>query len=91
MLTNSFFRFADIFGLDLEDVKMYLDEVPRVPKSAFQDLKDAEISDVDSDSSTSFEKGSFQETTENEIHTGCTSVGNQNTPSSKTISSYAAT
>ena len=46
------YRFADIFGLDLADVKMYLDEVPRVPKSAFQDLKDADISDLDSDSST---------------------------------------
>ena len=46
------FRFADLFGLDLADVKMYLDEVPRVPKSAFQDLKDAELSDLDSDSST---------------------------------------
>ena len=83
MLTNFFFRFADIFGLDLEDVKMYLDEVPRVPKSAFQDLKDAEISDLDSDSSTSFEKGSFQEKTENEIHTGCTSAGSQIIPSNK--------
>jgi len=39
---------------------MYLDEVPRVPKSAFQDLKDADISDLDSDSSvtSSLDKGS---------------------------------
>ena len=33
-----------------------MDEVPRVPKSAFQDLKDAEISDIDSDSSNSFDR-----------------------------------
>ena len=44
------FRFADVFGLDLADVKTFLDEVPKVPKSAFQDLKDAELSDLDSDS-----------------------------------------
>ena len=43
------FRFADVFGLDLADVKTFLDEVPNVPKSAFKDLKDAELSDMDSD------------------------------------------
>ena len=47
---KKFFRFADVFGLDLADVKTFLDEVPKVPKSAFQDLKDAELSDLDSDS-----------------------------------------
>ena len=36
--------------MDLADVKTFLDEVPKVPKSAFQDLKDAELSDLDSDS-----------------------------------------
>ena len=45
-----YFRFADVFGLDLADVKTFLDEIPKVPKSAFQDLKDAELSDLDSDS-----------------------------------------
>jgi len=42
-------RFADVFGLDLADVKTFLDEVPNVPKSAFKDLKDAELSDMESD------------------------------------------
>ena len=44
------YRFADVFGLDLADVKTFLDEVPKVPKSAFSDLKDAELSDLESDS-----------------------------------------
>lgn len=33
-------RFADVLGLDLADVHTFLDEIPRVPKSAFNDLKD---------------------------------------------------
>lgn len=45
-----FFRFADVFGLDLADVKTFLDEIPKVPKSAFRDLKDAELSDLESNS-----------------------------------------
>ena len=32
-------RFADVFGLDLADVKMFQDEVPKVPKSAYDDLE----------------------------------------------------
>jgi len=44
------YRFADIFGLDLADVKTFLDDIPKVPKSAFKDLKDADISDLESDS-----------------------------------------
>lgn len=31
-------RFADVLGLDLADVRTFLDEVPKVPKSAFEDL-----------------------------------------------------
>jgi len=31
-------RFADIFGLDLSEVKVFMDEVPRIPKSAYSDL-----------------------------------------------------
>ena len=46
---------------------MYLDEVPRVPKSAFQDLKDADISDLDSDSSTSFDKVGVNKTQGNNV------------------------
>jgi len=32
-------RFADSLGLDLADVKLFLDEIPNVPKSAFRDLQ----------------------------------------------------
>lgn len=35
-------RFADVLGLDLADVKTFMDEVPTVPQSAFEDL---EVSD----------------------------------------------
>ncbi|KAG8231571.1 hypothetical protein J437_LFUL011567 [Ladona fulva] len=31
-------RFADVLGLDLADVRTFLDEIPYVPRSAFQDL-----------------------------------------------------
>lgn len=31
-------RFADALGLDLADVRMFLDEVPKIPNSAFEDL-----------------------------------------------------
>jgi protein phosphatase 1 regulatory subunit 3A/B/C/D/E len=33
-------RFADVLGLDLADVRTYMDEIPRVPRSAFDDLID---------------------------------------------------
>lgn len=32
-------RFADMMGLDLADVRTFLDEVPRVPKCAYEDLE----------------------------------------------------
>ncbi|XP_076264940.1 glycogen binding subunit 76A isoform X2 [Rhynchophorus ferrugineus] len=38
-------RFADVLGLDLADVRTFLDEVPKVPKSAYNDLSDADISE----------------------------------------------
>ncbi|XP_044583838.1 glycogen-binding subunit 76A isoform X2 [Cotesia glomerata] len=31
-------RFADVLGLDLADVRTFLDEIPKVPHSAFSDL-----------------------------------------------------
>ena len=34
LFTN--FRFADIFGLDLSEVKTFVDEIPKVPRSAFK-------------------------------------------------------
>lgn len=41
-------RFADVLGLDLADVRTFLDEIPKVPKSAFDELvitaKEAPIS-----------------------------------------------
>lgn len=36
-------RFADVLGLDLADVKTFLDEVPTVPKSAYEDLHGADL------------------------------------------------
>lgn len=32
-------RFADMMGLDLADVRTFLDEVPRIPKCAYEDLE----------------------------------------------------
>ena len=48
------YRFADVFGLDLADVKTFLDEIPKVPKSAFDDLKNAELGDMESDFCSGF-------------------------------------
>lgn len=31
-------RFADVLGLDLADVRTFLDEVPKIPKQAYEDL-----------------------------------------------------
>lgn len=31
-------RFADVLGLDLADVRTFMDEVPKIPKSAYEDL-----------------------------------------------------
>lgn len=36
-------RFADVLGLDLADVKTFLDEVPTVPKSAYEDLHGVDL------------------------------------------------
>lgn len=32
-------RFADVLGLDLADVRTFLDEIPKIPKSAFDELQ----------------------------------------------------
>ena len=41
-------------------MKTFLDEIPKVPKSAFSDLKDAELSDLEStDSGSGSERGTF--------------------------------
>ena len=41
-----YYRFADIFGLDLQEVKTFTDEIPKIPRKAFQDL-DVDINDYD--------------------------------------------
>ena len=33
------YRFADVFGLDLANVKTFQDEVPKIPKCAYDDLE----------------------------------------------------
>lgn len=35
---KKFVRFADVLGLDLADVKTFMDEIPTVPQSAYADL-----------------------------------------------------
>lgn len=35
---KKFVRFADVLGLDLADVKTFMDEIPTIPKQAYQDL-----------------------------------------------------
>ena len=42
----SFIRFADILGLDLSEVKTFIDEVPKIPKAAYADL-DVSLSDIE--------------------------------------------
>lgn len=32
-------RFADVLGLDLADVRTFMDEIPRIPKSAYDELR----------------------------------------------------
>ena len=41
-----FIRFADILGLDLSEVKTFIDEVPKIPKAAYADL-DVSLSDIE--------------------------------------------
>lgn len=44
-------RFADVLGLDLADVRTFLDEIPKIPNSAYEDLKDADLTESTSDCS----------------------------------------
>lgn len=39
-------RFADILGLDLSQVKVFMDDIPKVPKAAYADL-DVNLSDIE--------------------------------------------
>lgn len=36
-------RFADVLGLDLADVRTFMDEIPKIPTSAYDDLSDADL------------------------------------------------
>ncbi|XP_074035163.1 glycogen binding subunit 76A [Leptinotarsa decemlineata] len=36
-------RFADVLGLDLADVRTFLDEIPKIPVSAYVDLPEADL------------------------------------------------
>lgn len=38
-------RFADIFGLDLADVRTFMDEIPKIPTSAYDDLQSSLLVD----------------------------------------------
>lgn len=42
-------RFADVLGLDLADVRTFLDEIPKIPNSAYEDLIDVDLSSSPSD------------------------------------------
>lgn len=43
-------RFADVLGLDLADVRTFLDEIPKIPLSAYEDLQCSELLDTASSS-----------------------------------------
>ncbi|GFG37628.1 hypothetical protein Cfor_03885 [Coptotermes formosanus] len=43
-------RFADVLGLDLADVRTFLDEIPKIPLSAYDDLQCSELLDTTSSS-----------------------------------------
>lgn len=45
-------RFADVLGLDLADVRTFLDEIPKVPTSAYDDLVDVDLSSASSAAAT---------------------------------------
>ncbi|EFA00664.2 Glycogen-binding subunit 76A-like Protein [Tribolium castaneum] len=36
-------RFADVLGLDLADIRTFLDEIPKIPTSAYNDLQDVDL------------------------------------------------
>lgn len=46
-------RFADVLGLDLADVRTFLDEIPKIPISAYEDLTDVDLTDSSDSNSLS--------------------------------------
>lgn len=51
-------------------MKTFLDDIPKVPKSAFKDLKDADISDLESDSGSEVHSGDHQHSGHTSFLTG---------------------
>lgn len=46
---KKFVRFADVLGLDLADVRTFLDEIPKIPTSAYNDLQEADLIAAEAD------------------------------------------
>lgn len=55
-------RFADVLGLDLADVRTYLDEIPKIPNSAYSDLTCIDLSSSYSSTSLSSLLGNNNQT-----------------------------
>ncbi|XP_043248628.1 glycogen-binding subunit 76A isoform X1 [Colletes gigas] len=53
-------RFADVLGLDLADVRTFLDEIPKVPNSAYSDLVYDDIFHKDSSPVNSLQSWGFR-------------------------------
>lgn len=49
--TKKIVRFADVMGLDLADVRTYLDDIPKIPNSAYNDLKVKDYTDLEPEQS----------------------------------------
>ncbi|XP_008486315.1 glycogen-binding subunit 76A-like, partial [Diaphorina citri] len=54
--SKKFVRFADVLGLDLADVRTYLDEIPSVPQSAYEDLVCPQDEDEDEETCNDCDK-----------------------------------
>ncbi|CAL8070054.1 unnamed protein product [Orchesella dallaii] len=52
-------RFADAMGLDLTDIKVFLDEIPKVPKEAYRDLHIPDYSGPPSSSTSNNDSSSL--------------------------------
>lgn len=65
---KKFVRFADVLGLDLADVKTFINDIPTVPKSAYEDLVvSCSLADYDYDDdemAADYNRGSFNGTDE---------------------------
>lgn len=57
---KKYVRFADVLGLDLADVKTFMDEIPVVPRSAYEDLLVTPDDDNDEPDSSTFDGPDLQ-------------------------------